>query len=84
VTVSWALFLWHSKWYWTCSASIVRRQSNVHNQSWVYTTAQVSSLKNFEVCLSDPEISPDGHVPHRTLSLLPERTRHILTIQLGI
>jgi hypothetical protein len=40
----------------------VRRWLNVYNQAHIYVTAKVSLLKDFELCPSDLEISPDGNV----------------------
>jgi hypothetical protein len=58
----------------------MRRQVKVQKQSGVYTTAKIAYLKDFEICRSDLEISADGHVRQRTLSLLRERNKNIPTI----
>jgi hypothetical protein len=58
----------------------MRRQVKDQKQSRVYATAKIAFLRDFSICPSDPEVSADGQVRERTLSLLPERNNNIPTI----
>jgi hypothetical protein len=57
---------------------------NDQKESRVYTTVKRAALNDFDIAGSDPEISADGHVRQRTLSLLREQNKNIPTILAGI
>jgi hypothetical protein len=65
---------------WMCCASIVKRHLKVYNQSRVHITGNISPLKAFEFCPSDPEISPDGHLRSPYVKSFSGRTKNILMI----
>jgi hypothetical protein len=75
-----ATFSMACKGCWACSASIMRREVNDQKRSRLDTTAKIAFLRDFDIYPLDPEISADGQVRQRTLSLLPERTNNIATI----